>query len=93
MRADFNLQAQSISNIEKIVGQLALSVQTLVMTVEKGKFPSQPVPNPKGVHKVITSSPQQHGAVKAIMTLRKKKKSTTKWRAGDKNKSNCTCKC
>ncbi|XP_052287336.1 uncharacterized protein LOC127898878, partial [Citrus sinensis] len=38
-----------------------------------GKFPSQPVPNPKGVHEASTSSPQQHGEVKAVMTLRKGK--------------------
>ncbi|KAH9671232.1 hypothetical protein KPL70_017283 [Citrus sinensis] len=43
------------------------------MTVEKGKFPSQPVPNPKGVHEASTSSPQQHREVKAVMTLRKEK--------------------
>ena len=43
------------------------------MTVEKGKFPSQPMPNPKGVHEASTSSPQQHGEVKAVMTLRKGK--------------------
>ena len=59
------------------MGQLASSVQTLAMTVEKGKFPSQPVPNPKGVHEASTSSPQQHGEVhgevKAVMTLRKGK--------------------
>ncbi|KAH9725250.1 hypothetical protein KPL70_007801 [Citrus sinensis] len=54
-----------------MVGQLASSVQTLVMTVEKSKFPSQPVPNPKGVHEATTSSPQQHGEVKAVMTLQK----------------------
>ena len=42
------------------------------MTIEKGKFPSQPVPNPKGVHEVSTSLPQQHGEVKAVMTLRKR---------------------
>ena len=47
--------------------------QTLAMTVEKGKFPSQPVPNPKGVHEASTSSPQQHGEVKTVMTLRKRK--------------------
>ena len=52
-----------------MVGQLASSVQTLAMTVEKGKFPSQPVPNPKGVHEASTSSPQQHGEVKAVMTF------------------------
>ncbi|KAH9698032.1 hypothetical protein KPL71_023850 [Citrus sinensis] len=73
MRADFNSQAQSVSNLEKMVGQLASSVQTLAMTVEKGKFPSQLVPNPKGVHEVSTSSPQQHREVKAVMTLRKGK--------------------
>ncbi|KAH9705544.1 hypothetical protein KPL70_011915 [Citrus sinensis] len=56
-----------------MVGQLASSVQTLAMTVEKGKFPNQPVPNPKGVHEASTSSPQQHGEVKAVITLRKGK--------------------
>ncbi|GAY52652.1 hypothetical protein CUMW_143540 [Citrus unshiu] len=56
-----------------MVGQLASSVQTLAMTVEKCKFPSQLVLNPKGVHKVSTSSPQQHGEVKAVMTLRQGK--------------------
>ncbi|KAK9185028.1 hypothetical protein WN943_025381 [Citrus x changshan-huyou] len=73
MRAGFNSQAQSVSSLEKMVGQLASSVQTLTMTVEKGKFPSQPVPNPKGVYEVSTSSPQQPGEVKAVMTLRKGK--------------------
>ncbi|KAH9724739.1 hypothetical protein KPL70_007603 [Citrus sinensis] len=73
LRAGFNSQAQSVSSLEKMVGQLASSVQTLAMTVEKGKFPSQPVPNPKGVHEASTSSPQQHGEVKAVMTLRKGK--------------------
>ena len=43
------------------------------MTVEKGKFPSQPVPNPKGVHEASINSPQQHGEVKAVMTLGKGK--------------------
>ena len=56
-----------------MVGQLASSVQTLVMTVEKRKFPSQPVPNPKGVHEASVSLPQQHGEVKSVMTLRKGK--------------------
>ncbi|KAH9770105.1 hypothetical protein KPL71_012260 [Citrus sinensis] len=73
LRAGFNSQAQSVSSFEKMVGQLASSVQTLAMTVEKGKFPSPPVPNPKGVHEASTSSPQQHGEVKAVMTLRKGK--------------------
>ena len=56
MRTGFNSQAQSISNLEKMVGHLASSVQALIMTVEKDKFPCQPVPNPKGVHEVSTSS-------------------------------------
>ncbi|KAH9780193.1 protease Do-like 1 [Citrus sinensis] len=74
MRASFNSQTQSVSNLEKMVGQLASLVQTLAMTIEKDKFLSQPVPNPKGVHEVSTSSPQQHREVKAVMTLRKRKK-------------------
>ncbi|KAH9792899.1 hypothetical protein KPL71_004332 [Citrus sinensis] len=73
LRAGFNSQAQSVSSLEKMVGKLASSVQTSAMTVEKGKFPSQPVPNPKGLHEASTSSPQQHGEVKAVMTLRKGK--------------------
>ncbi|KAH9686257.1 hypothetical protein KPL70_014303 [Citrus sinensis] len=74
----FNSQAQSVSILEKIVGQLASSVQTLAMTVKKGKFPSQRVPNPKGVHEASTSSPQQHREVKAVMTLRKGKEADNK---------------
>ena len=50
-----------------------MTVKTLAMTVKKGKFPSQPVSNPKGVHEASTSSPQQYGEVKAVMTLRKGK--------------------
>ncbi|KAH9658022.1 hypothetical protein KPL70_023327 [Citrus sinensis] len=73
LRAGFNSQAQSVSSLEKMVGQLASSVQTLAMTVEKGKFLSQLVPNPKGVHEESTSSLQQHREVKAVMTLRKGK--------------------
>ena len=56
-----------------MVGQLTSSVQTLAMTVEKGKFPSQPVPNPKRAHEASANSPQQHGEVKVVMTLRKGK--------------------
>ncbi|KAH9780390.1 hypothetical protein KPL71_008058 [Citrus sinensis] len=35
LRVGFNSQAQSVSSLEKMVGQLASSVQTLAMTVEK----------------------------------------------------------
>ena len=73
MRACFNSQTELVSNLEKMVGQHASSVQTLAMTIEKGKFSSQQVPNPKGVHEASTSSPQQHGEIKAVMTLQKGK--------------------
>lgn len=56
-----------------MVGQLAYLVETLAMTVENGKFPNQPMPNPKAKHEVITSSPQQYEKVKAIMALWKGK--------------------
>ena len=72
-RAGFNSQAQSVLSLEKIVGQLASSIQTLAMTIEKDKFSSRPVPNLKGVHEVSTNPPQQHGELKAVMTLRKGK--------------------
>ncbi|KAH9697871.1 hypothetical protein KPL71_023794 [Citrus sinensis] len=36
LRAGFNSQAQSVSSLEKMVGQLASSVQTLAITVERG---------------------------------------------------------
>ena len=62
MRAGFNSQAQSVSSLEKMVGQLTFSIQTLAIVL-----------NPKGVHKASTSSPQQHREVKAVMTLRKGK--------------------
>ena len=57
MRTGFNSQTQLDLNLEKMVGQLASSIQTLAITVEKDKFPSQPVPNLKRVHKVSTSLP------------------------------------
>ncbi|KAK9208817.1 hypothetical protein WN944_001178 [Citrus x changshan-huyou] len=56
-----------------MVGQLASSIQTFAMTVEKGKFPSQSVPDPKGVHEESTTSSQHREEVKAVMTLRKGK--------------------
>ncbi|KAH9669187.1 hypothetical protein KPL70_021684 [Citrus sinensis] len=61
-----------------MVGQLVSSIQILAMTVKKGKFPSQPVPHPKGVHEVSTSSPQQHGEIKVVITLRKGKEVDSK---------------
>ena len=40
---------------------------------EKGKFSSQPVPNPKRVHEVGSSSSYLHEEAKSIMTLRRGK--------------------
>ena len=53
-----NLQ-YSITNINKL-----LEVQ------ERGRFPSQTLPNPKGVHEVGSSSNSGMDEVKSIMTLR-----------------------
>ena len=53
-----NLQ-YSITNINKL-----LEVQ------ERGRFPSQTLPNPKGVHEVGSSSDAGMDEVKAIITLR-----------------------
>ena len=51
------------------MGQLA----TTVPEKEKGKFSSQPIPNPKGVHEVGSSSRHQHEEAKFVMTLRRGK--------------------
>ncbi|GMN51263.1 hypothetical protein TIFTF001_020418 [Ficus carica] len=56
-----------------MMGQLATSVQNLAVNIEKGRFPSQPLPNPKGVHGVGTSQSNQQEEAKLIMTLRKGK--------------------
>ena len=70
MRTNHASHSQSISNIEKMIGQLASTVQNLVTNIEKGKFPSQPLPNPKGVHEVGTKSEIHHEEVKSVTTLR-----------------------
>ena len=46
---------------------------TTVAEREKEKFPSQPIPNPKGVHEVGSSSSHQHEEAKSVMTLRRGK--------------------
>ena len=51
------------------MGQLA----TTVAEREKGKFPSQLVHNPKGVHEVGSSSSHLHEKAKSIITLRRGK--------------------
>jgi hypothetical protein len=58
----------SVANMEGQIGQLANQVGER----ERGKFPSQPVPNPKGQFGIGSSSTPTHGQdhVQAITTLR-----------------------
>ena len=42
----------------------------LIKVQEKGRFPSQTLPNPKGVHEIGSSSNPRMDEVKAISTLR-----------------------
>lgn len=65
----FQSNTQAILKLEHQLGQLA----TTVAEREKGKFPSQPIPNPKGVHEVGSSSSHLHEEAKSVMTLRKGK--------------------
>ena len=62
------MNTQAISKLENQVGQLA----TQVGEREKGKFPSQPVPNPKGKYAINGSSSSTHAYeyVQSITTLR-----------------------
>jgi hypothetical protein len=61
----------SIANIEGQMAQLANQMGER----ERGKFPSQPVPNPKGQFGIGSSSTPTHGQehVQAITTLRSRK--------------------
>ncbi|KAH9800793.1 hypothetical protein KPL71_000796 [Citrus sinensis] len=65
----FQSNTQAILKLEHQLGQLA----TTVAEREKRKFPSQPVPNPKEVHEVGSSSSHQHEEAKSVMTLRRGK--------------------
>ncbi|KAH9723597.1 hypothetical protein KPL70_007175 [Citrus sinensis] len=65
----FQSNTQAILKLEHQLGQLA----TTVAEREKGKFPGQPIPNPKGVHEVGSSSSHQHEEAKSVMTLRRGK--------------------
>ncbi|XP_030933499.1 uncharacterized protein LOC115959285 [Quercus lobata] len=68
MKSSTHLNTQAISKLENQVGQLA----TQVGEREKGKFPSQPIPNPKGQYAINGSSSSTHGQehVQSITTLR-----------------------
>ena len=68
MKSSTHLNSQAISTLENQVGQLA----TQVGEREKRKFPSQPIPNPKGQYAINGSSSSTHGQehVQSITTLR-----------------------
>ena len=61
------------SNLNQKIDNLQYSVtkiNRLLEVQERGRFPSQTVPNPKGVHEVGSSSNSGMDEVKAIITLR-----------------------
>ena len=45
-------------------------INNLLEVQERGRFPSQTLPNPKGVHEIGSSSNSKMDEVKAIITLR-----------------------
>ena len=49
IKSSTHLNTQAISKLENQVGQLAAQVGER----EKGKFPSQPIPNPKGQYAIM----------------------------------------
>ena len=57
MKSSTHLNIQAISKLENQVGQLA----TQVGEREKGKFSSQPIPNPKGQYAINGSSSSTYG--------------------------------
>ena len=61
------------SNLNKKIDNLQYSItriNNLLEVQEKGRFPSQTLPNPKGVHEIGSSSNSRMDEVKAIITLR-----------------------
>ena len=57
MKSSTHLNTQAISKLKNQVGQLA----TQVGEREKGKFPSQLIPNPKGQYAINGFSSSAHG--------------------------------
>ena len=61
------------SNLNQKIDNLQYSItkiNNLLEVQERGRFPSQTLPNPKGVHEVSSSSNSGIDEVKAIITLR-----------------------
>ena len=57
---------QKIENLQYSITRIT----NLLKVQEKGRFPSQTLPNPKGVHEIGSSSNSRMDEVKAIITLR-----------------------
>ena len=55
---------QKIDNLQYSITRIS----NLLEVQEKGKFPSQTLPNPKGVHEIGSSSNSRMDEVKAIIT-------------------------
>ena len=60
---------QKIENLQYSVTRIT----NLLEGQEKGRFPSQTLPNPKGVHEIGSSSNSKMDEVRAIITLRSRK--------------------
>ena len=61
------------SNLNHKIDNLQYSItkiNNLLKVQERGRFPSQTLPNPKGVHEVVSSNNSGMDEVKAIITLR-----------------------
>ena len=57
---------QKIDNLQYSITR----IKNVLEVQEKGRFPSQTLPNPKGVHEIGSSSNSEMDEVKAIITLR-----------------------
>ena len=57
---------QEIDNLQYSITK----INNLLEVQERGRFPSQTLPNPKGVHEIGSSSNSGMDGVKAIITLR-----------------------
>ena len=57
---------QKIDNLQYSITR----INNLLEVQEKGRFPSQTLPNPKGVHEIVYSSNSRMDEVKTIITLR-----------------------
>ena len=65
------------SNLNQKIDNLQYSItkiNNLLEVQDRGRFPSQTLPNPKGIHEVASSSNSGMDEVKAIITLRSGKK-------------------